>query len=126
MEWEASDALYRRAVRRGNILPAASLRRHGRLFAHTMHNMSTNQTTFFGLPKLPARYASLVLPFFLTCVMTCVVSGISTLRVAGLGPGVLGIWMVSWLMSWAVAYPTMVLVLPMVKKLVAALVASEP
>jgi hypothetical protein len=34
--------------------------------------MPDNQTTFFGLPKLPARYASLVLPFFLTCVMTCV------------------------------------------------------
>jgi len=87
--------------------------------------MANQQTTFFGSPKLPARYASLVLPFFLTCVMTCVVSGISTLRVAGLGPGVLGTWMVSWAMSWTVAYPTMLLVLPTVKKLVAALVASE-
>jgi hypothetical protein len=85
-----------------------------------MRAMPTNQTTFFGLPKLPARYASLVLPFFLTCVMTCVVSGISTLRVAGFAPGVL----VSWGMSWAVAYPTMLLVLPWVKKLVAALVDS--
>jgi len=87
--------------------------------------MANQQTTFFGSPKLPARYASLVLPFFLTCVMTCVVSGISTLRVAGLGPGVLGTWMVSWAMSWTVAYSTMLLVLPTVKKLVAALVASE-
>lgn len=87
--------------------------------------MPTNPTTFFGMPKLPARYASLVLPFFLTCVMTCVVSGISTLRVAGIGPGVLGTWLVSWGLSWAVAYPTMLLVLPSVKKLVAALVVSE-
>jgi len=87
--------------------------------------MANQQTTFFGSPKLPARYASLVLPFFLTCVMTCVVSGISTLRVAGLGPGVLGTWMVSWAMSWTVAYPTMLLVLPTVKRVVAALVASE-
>ena len=83
------------------------------------------QTTFFGVPKLPARYASLVLPLFLTCVMTCVVSGISTLRVAGIGPGVLGTWLVSWGMSWTVAYPTMLLVLPVVKKMVAALVQSE-
>jgi len=87
--------------------------------------MANQQTSFFGLPKLPARYATLVLPFFLTCVMTCVVSGISTLRVAGLGPGVLGTWMVSWAMSWTVAYPTMLLVLPTVKRVVAALVASE-
>ena len=47
------------------------------------------------------------------------------MRVAGIGPGVLGTWLVSWVMSWAVAYPTMLLVLPSVKKLVAALVASE-
>jgi len=87
--------------------------------------MPDTQTIFFGIPKLPARYASLVLPFFLTCVMTCVVSGISTLRVAGIGPGVLGTWLVSWGMSWAVAYPTMLLVLPVVKKRVAALVHSE-
>jgi hypothetical protein len=87
--------------------------------------MPHTQTIFFGIPKLPARYASLVLPFFLTCVMTCVVSGISTLRVAGIGPGVLGTWLVSWGMSWAVAYPTMLLVLPVVKKMVAALVHSE-
>ncbi len=87
--------------------------------------MPNTPTTFFGVPKLPARYASLVLPFFLTCVMTCVVSGISTLRVAGIGPGVLGTWLVSWGMSWTVAYPTMLLVLPWVKKMVAALVHSE-
>ena len=87
--------------------------------------MPDTQTIFFGIPKLPARYASLVLPFFLTCVMTCVVSGISTLRVAGIGPGVLGTWLVSWGMSWAVAYPTMLLVLPVVKKMVAALVHNE-
>ena len=125
MEWEAGDALCRRAERGRGILPAARLRRHARLFAHTMHAMPTNQTTFFGLPKLPARYASVVLPFFLTCVMTCVVSGISTLRVAGIGPGVLGTWLVSWGLSWAVAYPSMLLVLPSVKKLAAALVSSE-
>ncbi|NBX05527.1 MAG: DUF2798 domain-containing protein [Betaproteobacteria bacterium] len=74
--------------------------------------MPTNQTTFFGLPKLPARYASLVLPFFLTCVMTW------------FAPGVMAMWLISWMISWAIAYPTMLLVMPWVKKLVAALVAS--
>jgi hypothetical protein len=90
-----------------------------------MRAMSSAQTTFFGLPKLPARYAGLVLPFFLTCIMTGVVSAISTLRVAGVGPGVLAMWFTSWMISWAIAYPTMVVVLPWVRKLVGALVASE-
>ena len=83
------------------------------------------QTTFFGLPKLPARFAGLVMPFFLTCIMTGVVSAISTLRVAGVGPGVLAMWFASWMISWAIAYPTMLVVLPWVRKLVAALVASD-
>ncbi len=121
MEWGGGGALSTRAEQRPDILPAAPRRSLGIPSQH----MSSSPTTFFGLPKLPARYASLVLPFFLTCVMTCVVSGISTLRVAGIGPGVLGTWLVSWGLSWAVAYPTMLLVLPSVKKLVAALVASE-
>jgi hypothetical protein len=90
-----------------------------------MRAMSPAQTTFFGLPKLPARYAGLVMPFFLTCIMTGVVSAISTLRVAGVGPGVLAMWFTSWMISWAIAYPTMVVVLPWVRKLVGALVASE-
>ena len=90
-----------------------------------MRAMPPVQTTFFGLPKLPARFAGLVMPFVLTCIMTCVVSAISTLRVAGVAPGVLSMWFVSWMISWAIAYPTMLLVLPWVKKLVAALVASD-
>ena len=90
-----------------------------------MRAMPPVQTTFFGLPKLPARFGSLVLPFFLTCVMTCVVSAISTLRVAGMGPGVLSMWFLSWMISWAIAYPTLLVVLPWVRKLVASLVASD-
>ena len=46
--------------------------------------------------KLPARYAAVVLPLFLSCIMTCLISGISTLRSVGLAPGVLQLWLGSW------------------------------
>lgn len=70
-----------------------------------------------GFRKLPARYAAIVLPFFLSGIMTCLVSGISTLRGVGFTPGVLPLWLGSWGVSWLVAFPTMMVVLPVVRRL---------
>jgi len=79
----------------------------------------------FGFPKLPARYATVLLPFFLTFIMTCVVSLISTLRGAGFGVGFFALWLGSWALSWVVAFPTMLLVLPLVKRVTAAIVRRD-
>jgi hypothetical protein len=78
--------------------------------------------TSYGTRKLPARYAAVVLPFFLSCIMTCLISGISTLRGVGLAPGVLQLWLGSWGVSWLIAFPTLLAVLPLVRKLTAAVV----
>ena len=72
--------------------------------------------------KLPARYAAVVLPLFLSCIMTCLISGISTLRSVGLAPGVLQIWLSSWGISWLFAFPVLLAVLPLVRRLTAAVV----
>jgi Protein of unknown function (DUF2798) len=79
-------------------------------------------TTIFGLPKLPARYAGIVMPLLLSVFMTCIVSGISTLRSVGPVPGFVGLWLSAWALSWVVAFPTMLLVMPLVRKATAALV----
>jgi Protein of unknown function (DUF2798) len=78
--------------------------------------------TLFGLPKLPARYAGIVMPLLLSVFMTCIVSGISTLRSLGPVPGFVGMWFSAWALSWVVAFPTMLLVMPLVRKATAALV----
>ncbi len=70
-----------------------------------------------GFRKLPARYAAIVLPFFLSCIMTCLISGISTLRGVGLAPGALQLWLGSWGVSWLIAFPTLMAVLPFVRRL---------
>lgn len=75
-----------------------------------------------GFPKLPARCAAVVMPLFLSVLMTFVVSGISTWRILGLGAGFLHAWPFNWAMSWAIAFPTLLLVLPLVRRLTAALV----
>jgi hypothetical protein len=72
--------------------------------------------------KLPARYAAVVLPLFLSCIMTCLISGISTLRSVGLAPGVLQLWLGSWGISWLFAFPVLVTVLPVVRRLTAVVV----
>ena len=78
------------------------------------------------MTKLAARHAQWVMPLFLSLFMTCVVSGISTLRVLGWGPAFLGVWFASWMWSWLVAFPAVLVVLPLVKRLTAALVDVRP
>jgi Protein of unknown function (DUF2798) len=80
--------------------------------------------TFFGIPKLPARYASVVMPLLLSVLMTFIVSGISTHKSIGFAPQFLQTWMGAWGLSWLVAFPTMLVVLPLVRKMTAALVRS--
>lgn len=68
--------------------------------------------------KLPQRYNGVALPFVLSVLMSCIVSGITTVRVAGLGPGFFGSWMGAWLVSWLVAFPAVLIVLPVSRRLV--------
>ncbi len=75
--------------------------------------------------KLPARYAAVVLPLILSVIMTCAISGISTLIALGPTAEALHQWPVSWALSWVVAFPVLMVVLPLVRRLVG-LVVSAP
>lgn len=72
--------------------------------------------------RLPARSAAVLMPFFLSMLMTCIVSLVSTVMALGPVPEVLGRWPQAWGLSWAVAFPVMLLVMPVVRRLVALLV----
>lgn len=71
---------------------------------------------------LPHRFAPVLFGFFLSGLMSLIVSGISTLRAAGLGPEVFSLWMTAWLTSWLVAFPTILIVAPLARRVVARLV----
>lgn len=77
---------------------------------------SPQRRGLFGLPLLHTRYATVVMPFFLSVIMTCIVSLISTLRGVGMAAGFLALWLGSWGISWAIAFPTLLVVLPLVRK----------
>jgi hypothetical protein len=73
-------------------------------------------------PKLPARFAPIVMPFLLSLFMICLVSLIATLRSVGPTLEFVRLWPGSWLLSWIVAFPVTLLVLPVVRRLTAAVV----
>ncbi|MCL1091937.1 DUF2798 domain-containing protein [Shewanella profunda] len=88
--------------------------------SHSLPNAKSR--TFLGTPKLPAKYATVVMPFFLSVLMSCIVSGISTFNGVGASAQFIELWLSAWLISWVVAFPTLLMVLPLVRKLTAAFV----
>ena len=75
-----------------------------------------------GWRKLPARYAVILQPLFLSLLMTCVVSLISTLRSVGMAENLLRLWLGAWALSWLVAFPLLLVALPLAKTLTSRLV----
>jgi hypothetical protein len=67
---------------------------------------------------LPKKSEPIVFGFVLSGLMSCLVSGISTLRVAGLTDGFTITWMGAWLMAWVVAFPVVLIAAPFARRLV--------
>ncbi|CAD7379407.1 DUF2798 domain-containing protein [Xanthomonas arboricola] len=78
----------------------------------------------FGIPKLPARYASLVMPFLLSIFMSGVVSVISTYKGVGTSPSFVRVWLDAWIVSWVIAFPALLLVLPVVRRITSIVVRT--
>lgn len=74
------------------------------------------------IPKLPAKYAMWIMPLFLSCLMSGMVSLINLLLNVGLIDHFFTKWLSAWIISWIVAYPVVLLVLPLVRKLTGMLV----
>lgn len=74
----------------------------------------------------PARFAPFLFGLILSGLMSCMVSGIATLRAVGLVSGLFGQWMTAWTISWAVAFPAVLIMAPITRKLVAALTRPHP
>ncbi|SFD41033.1 DUF2798 domain-containing protein [Pragia fontium] len=70
-----------------------------------------------GIPKLPARAMIFLVPFFLSFVMSGIVSFISTVKALGLTLIMVSPWISSWGLSWMIAFPTVLFVLPFARKL---------
>jgi len=74
---------------------------------------------------IPARYAPVLFGLMLSGMMSCVVSGIATLKALGFVDGLFLQWMSSWAFSWAVAFPTVLVVAPFARRTVARMTKPE-
>lgn len=72
---------------------------------------------------IPARFAPILFGLILSGLMSCIVSGIATLRALGPAPEFFGSWMGSWVVAWAIAFPTVLVVAPLTRRIVARLTA---
>ena len=75
---------------------------------------SKQRPTIIGnIPKLPAKWALVIVPFILSCLMSGIISMINMLRNLGWIEGFMALWFHNWMISWAIAFPIVVTLLPL-------------
>lgn len=74
---------------------------------------------------IPARLEPVAFGLVLSGLMSFIVSGISTIRAAGLLEGLPGLWLGAWVMSWLVAFPVVLVVAPLARRIVHRLVRAS-
>jgi hypothetical protein len=76
-------------------------------------------------PFLPRWSEPIAFAVMVTCIMTCIISGISTVTAAGLAdPNFFSLWFRAWMSSWIVAAPILTFVAPAVRGLLRRMVLS--
>ena len=78
------------------------------------------------MARIPHRFTPVVTALLLSGLMSCMVSGISTLRSIGFADILFAKWMTNWAWSWSVAFPAVLVVLPVVRAIVARIVEPPP
>lgn len=70
-----------------------------------------------GIPKLSMKWAAIVIPFILSCLMSGIISLINMLRNLGWYDGFLTFWLENWMISWVIAFPVVLVLLPWVRRI---------
>ena len=72
---------------------------------------------------VPRRWRSVVFAFFLSALMTLLVSGLTTAINLGLDGFTIGRWLAAFVRAWPITFPSVLVVAPIVHRLVAKVVA---
>lgn len=74
---------------------------------------------------IPARYARALFSLIMSGLMSCIVTGIATVKAIGFGPTTLSDWMASWAFCWPIAFTVILLLGPAVQRFVTRLVRPQ-
>lgn len=66
---------------------------------------------------IPARFAHLTFSFFLSGMMSFLITGVATFRAIGLSANLLHIWVTAWPLSWLIAFPAVTVVAPIARRM---------
>ena len=66
---------------------------------------------------IPARFAHLTFSFFLSGMMSFIITGVATLRAIGLSADFVHLWLTAWSVSWLIAFPAVTVVAPAARAL---------
>lgn len=80
--------------------------------------MSEQQPKIIGnIPKLAPKNIAWVMPLFLSCFMSGMISLVNMYLNLGMVEHFWGKWFSAWMLSWAIAYPIVLVALPIVRRL---------
>ncbi|WP_170401317.1 DUF2798 domain-containing protein [Ruegeria arenilitoris] len=74
---------------------------------------------------ISARYTRALFSLIMSGLMSCIVTGIATVKAIGLGPNTVSDWMASWAFSWPIAFTVILLFGPSVQRLVNRMVSPQ-
>ncbi len=75
------------------------------------------------LQVVPPRFQNVVFGFFLSGLMTLIVSAITTVRNLGLDDASVEKWLTAFASAWPVTFPTVLIVAPIVRRIVSHFIA---
>lgn len=67
---------------------------------------------------IPARFAPIAFGFFLSMIMSAVISGVSTISAVGISADLSAVWFKEWYSSWFIAFPAVLIVAPIARRIV--------
>jgi len=75
---------------------------------------------------IPQRFSPYVFSFFMSLLMSGIMSGCITVLNLGWVDGLLQLWLQAWAGAFVIAFPTIVLITPLARALVLAVVKPNP
>ncbi|MCH7335305.1 DUF2798 domain-containing protein [Acinetobacter sp. NIPH 2699] len=64
------------------------------------------------------KASQLLFPLILSCIMSFLISGITTLKALGFVENLFSMWMSAWVIAWMFAFPSVLVCAPIAQKLV--------
>lgn len=75
---------------------------------------------------LHPRFSHLAFSFFLSGIMSFIITGVATIRAVGLTAELAHLWLTAWPFSWLISFPSVTVVAPIARRLSRMVVRQDP